>query len=330
MKKMKSKAVVSRFFSGASTTRPPFLPIVCRMAARLEMISIREMFNSPDLLSRCILNAQKLYGYDGVVNIFDPTLEAEACGAGIEWGGEYDLPSVARPVPVEEIQGNKIDLSSIGERGRIPVVIEATKRMKTLIGKSVAVMGVVTGPMSIAANLTGMDLVHKNEEDLQELGPVLDFASRIMLQVSRLYCELDVDIILVIDDIMAGLKPEVMRGLEPYIGPVWNVASFFSAPSVFLAKGCSDIAGFEAVKGMGADSTVLRVDACTLDRGEPCIGLGISLSELQDKEKDVERFLADIVRERKPGSFFLTTDWDVSPDIPSERLYDLMQRFRRV
>ncbi|UCC16314.1 MAG: hypothetical protein JSU58_08065, partial [Dehalococcoidales bacterium] len=73
-----SRELVTNFFEGKTTERPPFLPWVCSFAARLEQVTVKTMLSDPGVLSRALSNTHKLFGYDVILNHFDPALEAEA------------------------------------------------------------------------------------------------------------------------------------------------------------------------------------------------------------------------------------------------------------
>src|SRR4030042_6022462 len=91
-----SREMVKGFFEGKYIERPPFLPWVCSFAAMLEQVSVKTMLSNPGVLSRALSNAHKLFGYDVILNHFDPALEAEACGCMIEWQGENWPPILTR------------------------------------------------------------------------------------------------------------------------------------------------------------------------------------------------------------------------------------------
>jgi uroporphyrinogen-III decarboxylase len=80
-----SKERVQRLFERKETGRVPFIPWVSGFAARLEQLPLEDMLSDAGLLSRALLNARTLYGYDAIISIFDQSLEAEACGCRLDW-----------------------------------------------------------------------------------------------------------------------------------------------------------------------------------------------------------------------------------------------------
>jgi len=87
--------LVRQVFASSLMPRIPFIPLLCSHAARLDQISTEEMITDPTQMSKALQNAQALYDCDAVTCVFDPTLEAEACGYRFIWGDYYDIHSVS-------------------------------------------------------------------------------------------------------------------------------------------------------------------------------------------------------------------------------------------
>ena len=114
-----SRELVKGLFQLRELPKAPIIPWLCSFAARLEQVQPEEMLSDAGTLSRSLINAQKLFGYDAIANIFDPSLEAEACGCRIDWNEGEGLPGVVSH-PLEEgatIEG--LDLADFEKRGRI-------------------------------------------------------------------------------------------------------------------------------------------------------------------------------------------------------------------
>ncbi|MDY7038413.1 MAG: uroporphyrinogen decarboxylase family protein, partial [Thermodesulfobacteriota bacterium] len=86
------KEYLRRFWSFDEVERIPFLPMVCSLAAKIQAIPVKTMLTNPTKMAIAFQKTQKLFGYDGIFNIVDSTLEAEACGCQISWSDECEMP----------------------------------------------------------------------------------------------------------------------------------------------------------------------------------------------------------------------------------------------
>ena len=249
-----SRDLIKRLFSATELPRIPFIPWVCTHAARLEQVSVRQMLTDSTKLAMSLQNTQKLYGYDVVANVFDSSLEVEACGCSITWKSEQELPFVSgHPVGGSIAQ---LDIANIEKRGRLPVVLEATRRLKIVLGKTVALAGVVTGPVSLAARLREDNIIQKLDETPEEAREILELARQICLKICRAYCELGVDIIAVADDLLPQALPKHLPLLLSVFRPLWSMARFYDAQSILLTRGCTGD-NVEALLQLGADGVVV-------------------------------------------------------------------------
>src|SRR4030042_4672728 len=89
-KMMSSKRLVRGAFEAAELPRLPFIPWIFTHAARLEQVPVRRLYFDPTQYTKCLQNAQKLYGYDGIDGGFDSSLEIEICGRPVHWGGDWE------------------------------------------------------------------------------------------------------------------------------------------------------------------------------------------------------------------------------------------------
>ncbi len=324
-----SKEIVRRVFSFGSVPRTPFIPWVCTFAAKLEQVSIQRMLTSSDVLAKALQNAQKLYGYDGVVNIFDPTLEGEACGCHITWGEKDGLPSVVSHPLAGGIPCEEIDASGIEKRGRLPIVLEATKRLSITTGKTVALVGVITGPLTLAAQLKGCDIITELEANPEETGKVLDLAGKVAANICRSYCELNVDLILIAEELLGRVKSNSLGNIASCLRPVWNVARFYSAYSMILTKSPQK----QNIFALGADGVVL--DSLALQsfgniaiEKRRCLGMAIPLSVFLSKPTDIVNNVKTCLCQKPSGPFFLTSAWEIPFNTPVENMHQLMHALR--
>ena len=330
MAKISSKELVRRCFSRCQPQIPPFIPWVCSHAAKLEQIPVQKMFTSSTLLAKALEGAQKLYGYDAVLNIFDPTLEAEACGCTIAWGGEQDLPQVVSHPLGEGMKCEALDISEIEKRGRLPVVLETTKRLAVTMGQSVALVGVVTGPLTLASHLKGTDIVRELETSPESTNEALDLAGKAIVKICRQYCELNIDVLVVAERLLTRVPAPLICKITPYLRPIWNITRFYCAYPVILTGDCIDVLQGEAIIGLGADGIALSslpistLSAKAQER-KSCLGVTIPLSMILGKEANIISNLASYLPSEPVGYHFITTEWEIPFDTRAENMHELMR-----
>ena len=64
-----SKELVRGLFEHKDPEKVLFIPWVCSFAAKLEQVPVQTMLSDAGILSRALINAQKLFGYDVIINI---------------------------------------------------------------------------------------------------------------------------------------------------------------------------------------------------------------------------------------------------------------------
>jgi hypothetical protein len=69
---VEGRARVRDFLAGRATDRPPFLPLAIDFCARLEQTTRAELLTDPSLLTRGLLGAQELFGFDAIVIALAP------------------------------------------------------------------------------------------------------------------------------------------------------------------------------------------------------------------------------------------------------------------
>ena len=304
MVEISSKELVRSLFQLKELPRIPFIPWVGTFAAQLEQIQAEEMLSDPGLLSNSLLNAQKLFGYDAIVPVFDQSLEAEACGCEIEWPEEGGTPRVTSHPIADGASVGDVDKPDIEKHGRVPIVLEALKRMNILRGKQVAFFAVVTGPLTLASHLAGEGFVAELESGSEQAGKTLAAAGSVGLKMTRKYCEAGVDAIVIAEPMLATASAAGYRSIAGPIKSTWNVTKFFGVHSLLLTTGCTgekvepilDLQAEGAALGRGVEGGMACEAAL---RRNYCCGTSVDLG-------GTNAFPSG----RRKGHF-LTTDWEV-------------------
>jgi uroporphyrinogen-III decarboxylase len=158
------KELFANLFQKRTLSRPPFIPWVSTFAAKLEQIPVREMLSDATLLTRSLQNAQKLFGYDGIPIVFDPTFEAEACGCEVNWNDSGKLPEVATSPLGEGATVEDLDISEFERQERISVALDTASRISIIKGREIPLLGVVTGPITLTRLLGGDSVIARLED----------------------------------------------------------------------------------------------------------------------------------------------------------------------
>ena len=322
-----SREMVRKVFFGNMLDWVPFMPWVCIHAARLEQLSVPKMLNDPLLLARALENAQKLYGYDMVVNIFDSTIEAEACGCPIKWTSDKELPSVEGHHPIDNLSEG--DISNIKNKGRLPAVIEATKRLKITLGRTVAIASVVTGPFTLASHLKGHNVIDDLDNDPEPAKNIVELAGKVCLEVCKSYCELELDLIVLAESVMPRLPTRYLPFALSVLKPVVNVIRFYNSLPLLLANGCNK-ESLKLLTNMEVDGMVVdsNIEADVRQQQVRCVvGRTIPSSVLEGAK---ERLLAHIENHLKGDrrGVFISTEWQVPYDTPPENIHEIIRAIK--
>lgn len=162
---------MERVFNGEIPDRVPFVPTIYEHAASLMGITPSELATEEDLLVKGQLMAYEHYGHDLVVLGVDVyNVEVEALGAKIKYYTNNDIPGLTQHLLEKEFE-HLFDLKVPNPKiaGRMPLLLNAAKRVKESIGEEVSIGISIVGPYTLAALLRGyetfsMDLLtdHKN------------------------------------------------------------------------------------------------------------------------------------------------------------------------
>ena len=125
--------------------------VVANHAARIEGYSISEAVTQPDVLARVLYSAYRFYGYDLLTVFSDTMVEAEAMGAQVL------IPEDDDPFLLEPPRVSKLEPANPEADGRMPVVLNATRRLRKLLEDEAPILTSLKGPFSLASFLRGID-----------------------------------------------------------------------------------------------------------------------------------------------------------------------------
>ncbi|MFC1919332.1 uroporphyrinogen decarboxylase family protein [Chloroflexota bacterium] len=325
---MFSKELVWATFTGRTPPRPPFIPYVSTVAARLMQVPIQEMFTNATLLANSLHKCQELFGYDGVVNLFDTTLEAEACGCRLEWQQDC-LPRVVSHV-LADVDTKSPDISDLQRKGRLPVVIEAMKRLDLTIGRTVSLFAVVTGPVTLAKHLRGEQFWHDIASSESGAERALEIASQVVLEVVKIYCQLKIDVVLMADEDMPTLLPTHNRIVGALMRTIHNIVTFHEGHLILAVreveqKNLSAVLQLE-VDGfsLGNNLALPRVREAAISK-EVMLAGSINSDSLVGPVEYLERSVVQLLSQSAASHFFITSDWEVPYATPASNIKRIME-----
>lgn len=328
-KMITSKRLVRGAFESADLPRLPFIPWIFTHAARLEQISVRRIFADPTQYTKCLQNTRKLYGYDAIISSFDSSLELEICGHPVNWRGDYEVPAT-RPHPEYDFgRLNDINIESAARTGRFGTVIESLRRINTVSGPDLALAAVVSGPLTLTAGLTGRDPGKDLTERPEDVTRAIEAAAGFLLKVVQVYCQLELDIIVMAERIMVDFPPAYLSWLRSTLSPIVNMVKFYNTFSVLLPGEPSpdnitnllDL-GFDGIVAPGIDVNTWH----KVKGGRSCIlGKAIPARILNSSSRELQVYLETHLPEKIETGVFLTTDWEVPPETPPDNIHLVMK-----
>jgi uroporphyrinogen decarboxylase len=157
MKTMTSLQRCLTVLNGGIPDRVPVVPQTFMFAAETAGIKIGQLAHDAGKMVEAQVASQAKYGYDGCVIDFDDATLAEACGAKVIF--REDEPAIVdeSDLALKDLQEvEKLKLPDPWRDGRLPVWLEATRKLVEKIGDRVFVMGRADqGPFSLACLLRG-------------------------------------------------------------------------------------------------------------------------------------------------------------------------------
>jgi len=321
-----SKDLVKALFIGKPVSRAPFIPLLATAGSRFMQVPVRDMFSNPTILANSLQSCQRLFGYDGVTVLFDTTLEAEACGCNLSWA-EGEPPQVTGDLVAAGTDLDSVQVHGVETRGRIPVVVEAAKRLASTAGRELALLGVVTGPATLSRQLMGSAFESAADDCGDGFQKMIGLCGEIALALLRAYGELKMDGIVLADRELVTLKPACYQSLQPALKTLRNLAGFYDMPLILQTRDVparSLEAFFRLEVDAFAPSNAPSGSAGHLPPGTT-LGRCIPPAALLGDPDGVEKAVLDLAAGAGDSPCFLTTAGEVPPETPAPNLHRVMQ-----
>ena len=329
-----SKELVRSLFAGKPLSRTPFIPYMATAAAQFVQVPVQKLFSDPTTLANSLQACQRLFKYDGIVVLLDTTLEAEACGCRVEWR-DKEPPLVVSHI-LEKQKPESLDIPGIESKGRIPVVLEAAKRLAQTAVKDVALLGVITGPITLGKHLMGDDFIRALGKDTVASQKVLAISEKIALALARAYGELKFDAVILADSELASIHPVNYPKVQSMLKTLRNLVNFYDASLILLTKRVPPVPvdRFLAFFKLEADGFSLANPISELKTAsqpdEKLFGRCLPKSALLGPVNGVEKATLELLDKSAGSRFFITSEWEVPPGTPASNLHKVVQMLTEV
>lgn len=243
----------------AQRPSPLFLPAIYEHKAWFIGSTPSAISRDADLLTRAVLAEYEAIGPDALtigVDVYN--LEAESVGCQVTYyeGTDTSIPGI-KPGHHVIRAGDDLTKAKVPnplKDGRLPVNIEAARRVRQAVGADYWLRGAVSGPFSLATSLIGAeDLFMACMDQPEWVQELLGYACRIVKEFSRAY--LDAGAELVVFDSQAS--PELLspRMYEEFVLPItqdfaaWAAAQGVRDVPLVIGGNTTPIAGLLARTG---------------------------------------------------------------------------------
>lgn len=209
-----------------------FLPLVYRLAARLEQMSWEELADDPSSAAYALRSVQRLFRLRAVATHFRLGAEAEACGADL--ARDEDGSPIGQPTSLADAAG--LDAGAL-QRAPLAQLLDVTGRLSEELRGQAATVGVLTG-----------------QRTLSRLFPTVPAGlGQFYAALARAYAERGVQLLLVAED--AANADNAAKAAV--LGPLLNVAGYFRLPTVLLdLASTGPVPGFDLTLGGGSGATL--------------------------------------------------------------------------
>jgi len=206
------KEVIIQTFKHQKADSIPWVPFAGVHAGKLKGYAADEMLQDADKIVDALKEVHKVYMPDGIPVLFDLQIEAEILGCELMWA-KNNPPSVkTHPLEADKTIPCTCKFPT-PDSGRMPIALEATRRIKEEIGDDTAIYGLICGPFTLASHLRGSGLFMDMMKDPDYVVDLVEYCGQVACRMADMYIEAGADIIAVVDPLMSQVSPKMIDKL---------------------------------------------------------------------------------------------------------------------
>lgn len=325
---------------GGQPDRVPVVPIVRDWCARQVGFRFCDILSSIEKYVYAQYFCLRHFGYDAVWDLLAIHAESEAMGSVLKLPEDMP-PSVEDHVVKDyDVDLGKLRIPDPQKDGRLPFILEGTRRLKDLCGDEYPVVGYIQAPFRHASMLRGSEMVmrdtFKRPTQLKEL---LEIATESQIGYGTAVANAGADIICIADPTSSG--DAISRSAWEEFGAPYTTrvvdAVKNTGVKMFLHI-CGDTNDRvdslieTGVDGLSLDQKVDFVKARETLGDSICLmgNVDPAATMLFGKPEDVAKEAEDSIRNAgKKGSFILSSGCMMPAEIPPENLQAMVDTAKK-
>ena len=197
--------------------------VVTEESMRISKAYYPSAHTNPNEMANLSAVGHDFFGFDAVSPYFSVHLESAALGAQIDWSDINNTPKVLKK-PMKRIDDFVLPPSFLN-RKEFQALIKACSLLKKRYGNSVAIIGKVIGPWTLAYNLYGVEnLILSTILEPEKTKQLINELSIVPLEFAKAQFEAGADIITWADHVTSDLVSAQIY--EEFVLPIHKRASF--------------------------------------------------------------------------------------------------------
>lgn len=185
----------------APLSSPLFFPAIYEHKAWFVGSTPSAISRDADLLTRAVLAEFAAIGPDALavgVDVYNVEAEAVGCAVTYYEGNDASIPGIKPGHHIVQVGDDlsRAKLPNPRTDGRMPINLEAVRRVRREVGDDYWLRGAVSGPFSLATSLVGAESLFMACMDQPEwVHQLLDYAGRIIREYARGYIDAGAELI---------------------------------------------------------------------------------------------------------------------------------------
>lgn len=292
-----------------------------------------DIHTDADKMARAAASTSQLFGFECAVAPFDMGVEAEALGCQVNYYTQspQDIlyPTISKKL-ANTVDEFKLEVPvDLAQRGRVPLVLDAIRKLKAEVGSTVPVGAWVLGPFTLAGQMIELDnLLKMSFKKTALVSGILDQLTGPLITLANLYRAAAADYITVREMGATSdvLSPRMFKTL--ILPPLQKVFAALEPPRVLHICGTTS-AIFELMAEAGAEAVSIDQKNSAADAVKR-IGDKVLVFGNLDPYSVLVTGTPDAIRDKVKGILDEGVDalWpgcDIWPSVPPENMKALME-----